>query len=211
MLRFAPHRARRQQNNLRVDLHVGWQCGTAFLKEAPERLLMRHNRCESDVNMLEPCKQADGSIASSNFCVALVMIFQEVLTKIHQCSPEAQPDLEKPPKQGATCAWAHTVIHNTHQSTPSEEGNMGRSGSKYDHLSLRLTGAWNRLYIALAKEQQSENFRVFSTFLILFYSCNQTYGCSHTLPPPFFDSADDLNKISAVFRVRKMTGEAKVV
>lgn len=58
---------------------------------------MRHNRCESDITMLKGCKQPDRNIASSNSCVALVMIFQRGLTKsLQSCSPEPQPNPEKP-------------------------------------------------------------------------------------------------------------------
>lgn len=194
MLPFAPHQALKQQNNLHVDFYIGRKCGTGFLKKHQSDFQMRDNRCESDINMLKPCKQPDRSTASSDSCVALVMIFQEAHTKIHRCCPEAQPDPEPPPEHLAACVRVRhrfsLVIHNTHQSTPStplekkEKRNMGRSASKNGRLSLRLSGAWNRLYITLAKEQQSENFGVFFAFFIAFYSCNQTYGCSHTFFPP---------------------------
>lgn len=65
---------------------------------------MRHNRCESDITMLKGCKQPDRNIASSNSCVALVMIFQEALTKSLQSALLSPSQTRKSPQNKRPCA-----------------------------------------------------------------------------------------------------------
>lgn len=138
---------------------------------------MRHNRCESDITMLKGCKQPDRNIASSNSCVALVMIFQEALTESLQNALLSHSQTRKSLQNKRPCAHgrvaphtaSHVVIHNPPStlaksfSPPQllKRKNIGHFGSKNGCLSLGLARAWNRLYITLAKQQQPRNFPFF--------------------------------------------------
>lgn len=70
--------------------------------------------------MLKGCKQPDRNIASSNSCVALVMIFQEALTKSLQSALLSPSQTRKGPQNKRPCAHGratpdtalHVVIHN---------------------------------------------------------------------------------------------------
>lgn len=75
-------------------------------------------RCESDTTMLKGCKQPERNIASSNSCVALVMIFQEALTKTLQNTLPSPITTRKRPK---TAGHVHTgEWHNFTRSADNQ-------------------------------------------------------------------------------------------
>lgn len=186
---------------------------------------MRHNRCESDITVLKGCKQPDRNIASSNSCVALVMIFQELLTKkrLQSASLQPRPNPGKAPK-----TRGHMYDTASHHVIPIPSLTLAKSVSP-PHMSKKIQV---NLVLKMAaipwglpeheidstscqpgnSNEETSTFSFFLTVVAHFSSpfvavIKHMARLSLSLLSKFYD----LNKISAVRQVCRMTGEAEVM